>query len=236
MALTYSVEPMGPRPGKFYIRVYPRATIRREELIQRITSSTSVGSVDVAATLDAIDDQIIEGARQGDFFIIEDFMGITLSVEPDDPITDPNYTIDPAAVKVKVNAQIKNRIQQLVRLGFQSAADFQKVVAPVRLPQINQVFDVLSQQVGKYTPGGPLDITGGGLDLPNDYTTDLANGVFFKAGATETRATIYQHEGDQRITCIVPTSVTAATIDVIVRSDYAGPSVKEGKILGIAKV
>ena len=237
MSVQYSIQP-GTTPsqaGKYFMRFEPKGTVRKEQIIRNIAAKTLVNPVDAEAVLEAIVEEIINELADGNGVIIDDFLGFTLSFTAANPITDPNYTIQLPGDKLNANASLKNATSDRVRQRNSAASDFVKVTTRVRQPQINRVIDVLSNQAGKDSPGGPIDITGADLDLPGDLATDTRNGVFFKDGATETRATIYQSEGNLKITCIVPATVTAATIDVIVRSDYEATALREGKILGIAK-
>ena len=237
MTVNYSVQPLAipGQSGKHFLRVETKGTRTLEHITQNITSKTGIGSVDVSAVLQALMDEIVDAAMNGDAISIEGFLGITLSIESGAAITDPNHSFTAGSDRLALNAQVKSPLQERVRRLIPNASDFVKVASRVRQPQINRIFDVLSQQVGKFTPGGPVEITGSGLDLPSDLSTDTRNGVFFKNGPTETRATIYMSEGDTRIVCIVPISVSAGTVEVIVRSDYETATLHNGSLPGVLK-
>ncbi len=237
MSVNYSIQPgtVPSQTGKFYMRVEPKGAIRKDQILENVSSKTLVNSVDAEAVFDATIQEIVLGLVGGNTIIIDGLLSISLSLEAESPITDPNYSIQLPGDKVHANARLSTAVRDAVRAQLSTAADFEKVTTRVRQPQISRVFDVISQQAGKYSPGGPIDIFGADLDLPADIATDTRNGVFFKAGATETRATIYQAEGNLKITCIVPASVTAATVDVIVRTDYEATALREGSAPGIAK-
>ena len=238
MSIQYSVQPATTpnQAGKYFMRFEPKGTIRKEQIVKNIASKTLINPVDAEAVLDAIVEEIINELVAGNMIILDDFLGFTLSLESEHPITDPNYSIQLPGDKVRTNASLKNAVRDRVRQLLPVAGDFEKVTTRLRQPHINRIFNVITQEVGKFTPGGPIEITGVDLDLPADLATDTRNGVFFKSGTTETRATLYQSEGNLRIVCIVPGAVTAATVDIIVRTDYEATALREGKVSGIPKV
>lgn len=80
-----------------------------------------------------------------------------------------------------------------------------------------------------------IQIRGSFLDLPSDFETDILNGVFFDVLGTETRASVYVSDGDTQITCVVPT-IVVGTANIIIRSDYGGPNLREGTLDNIPQV
>jgi hypothetical protein len=71
--------------------------------------------------------------------------------------------------------------------------------------------------------------------VPSDFETDILNGVFLSISGVETRASVYVSDGATQITCVVPSSVIGP-IDIIVRSDYGGPNLREGTLSSIPQV
>jgi hypothetical protein len=160
------------------------------------------------------------------------FFGFSLSVNLNTTVTDPNYTIDPDDISISVNVQAKPSILRRVRDQLRNTGDFNKVSVATKAPQPNQVFDVTTQTTGQYTSGGPIEIRGDLLDLPEDMDTDPLNGVFFDASGAVTRASIYMSERHKKIVCLVP-NIIIGPIDIIVRTNYGGATLREGKLLAI---
>ena len=235
MSVNYSIQPIKAQPGKYYMRLESKGTRSEDLMIRNIADKTGRTPAEVRAVISAEREELLDAAANGESGIFDDYIGMEPTIRAGAPITDPNHNFVPGVDRLFMTIEVKNAVQREVRALNPLASDYVKVAARVREPQINRVFDWNSQQIGKYTPGGLIEVTGVDLDLPNDLATDVLNGVFFKAGATETRATVYQTEGNLKITCFVPASVIAAAIDVIVRSDYAGPTLKQGTISGVVK-
>lgn len=237
MSVEYSIQPVTTpgQTGKYFMRVEPKGAVRKAQLIQSVASKTLINPVDAEAVFDAAFEEIIVNLIAGNFVILDDQLGFTMSINAEHPMTDPTYSIQLPGDKLQVNVQLKNPVRDRVRAGLATASDFVKIATRVRQPQITRVFDTLTKQVGKYSPGAPLEINGSGLDLPADLASDTRNGVFFKVGTTETRATNYMSESDVKIVCFVPSTVTGSGVEIIVRTDYETTALREGSITGIAQ-
>lgn len=232
MAIDYVLEENKVRPGTYYIRVVPKATRRQEEITTDIAQKSLVQPSDIEAVLNVLDDEIVDALIEGYSVIVDGFLGFSLSVNLKREITDPNYTIDPEDIDVSVNVSVKPQIVRRVRDRLRTTGDFRKISVPPRSPQPLAVYDVKSQTLGQYTPDGPIEISGSFLDLPDDFNADTRNGVFFSFNGTESRATLYMRDGNKQIVCLVPPTVSG-TVDIIVRTDYGGPNLREGRLSAV---
>lgn len=237
MAVQYAVEEIKTQPGTFFPKVVPVDSKRTDDIAKQIADKSLVQPADINAVIDTLDDEIIDALAAGNTVNLDDFVRlfISLRLKSGVTITDPDYTLDLNDVDVHVNVAVKPAIRQAVRARLLAPGSFEKTTTRLRLPQINDVFDVLTQSSGNYTSGGPIEIRGVDLDLPSDLDTDIVNGVFFEISGSEIRADIYMSEGNKKIVCIVPTSVIGP-VTVIVRTDYGQTELREGQIAGINQV
>ncbi len=235
MAVDYVVQETRFDPGKFHIRVVPKATRRTEDLSAQIAQKSLVQPNDVAAVLATLISEIVGYLIAGDQVILDDFLGFTLTInlKPGVEITDANYSINPDDVEVNISLRNKPALLSLVRSALNTAGDFNKVSVATKAPKLTQVHDFTTNSNGVYTSGGVIQVRGEFLDLPDDVLTDIQNGVFYDiGGGTVYRSDIYISEGDTQITCVVPPQVIGP-VTVIVRSDYGGPNLREGSLANI---
>jgi hypothetical protein len=236
MTVRYALEEIKTQPGTFFPRIIPIESVRTDDVAKQIAAKSLVQPADINAVLDTLDEEIVDALVAGKNVNLDDFVGlfVTLRLKTGVTITDPDYTLDLNDVDIHVNVAVKPAIRLAVRARLLAPGSFEKTTLRLRVPQINSVFDVLSQTAGTYTSGGPIEIRGVDIDLPSDLDTDTRNGVFFQSEGNETRADIYMSEGNKKITCIVPGSVSS-TADIVVRTDYGQTELREGRITGITQ-
>jgi nucleoid DNA-binding protein len=217
-----------------YLRVIPQATINKSQLVANISKSTLINRPDVEAVLASFQDETVDALINGNRLSIDDFIGFSVSIKLRDGVTITNkrYDLNPDDIVVQVNARVKRAITRRVRDRLRERDDFRKVHPRKRLPLPESVYDVLSKTEGQYTPGGPLEIYGVELELPDDVETNLDVGVFFESGGVETRADNYMAAGNQKIVCIVPPSISG-DVRLIVRCNYGSTAIHKGELSSI---
>lgn len=227
MPIQFAWTPNKLVTGTYYARIVAQGTTRTEDIVNNIAKRTLIQPVDVHAVLDALDDEIVDALLTGNSVILDGFLGFQTSLELNEPsaATDPMANLSKDDARIRVNATVKSALSNRV----EAFATLEQTATRVRSPQILEILDLVSQEAGKYTVPGVIELRGRDLDLPEGFEADPNQGVFFiDAASVEYRATVYVREGNKLVSCMVPAGV-AGQVDIELRTNYGGPELRSGR-------
>ncbi len=226
MAFRYRIVKMSIGTAPYTTRPEVNSPLTEAEVIRDIEAATSMTIGDVKNALASLRRVLIAAAQSGrSSEVLFDLFRIGLS--SGGALDDPEAAVDVDTIDPRMTVYLAASVQK----EFRTQVKLERAgMVGDRVPQLEFVRNLATDNVDAYTPGNVLRITG---DLLKVDKSDPTQGVFFKSkdDGTEIRMSQYIDNTKGTLTVLIPPDI-AGPQQLIVRAKF-GSQLRETIYSGI---